>query len=117
MTRDLDWGDVERDAEHERSRAEAGAVLDFDDDDDDAEEGHDLRADVELAREDWDQDEEASALTTYEAARSIRGSLALPQFEGDQRAWTWIDYGDAQSAAYRRVLEATDVEVEALRDA
>lgn len=74
----------------------------------------DLREAVSLAREDWDQDDAARALTAHAAALSIRGSLHLPQYEGDQRAWTFVDYGDAQSAAYRRVLEATDEEVERL---
>lgn len=76
-----------------------------------------LREAVELARLDWDQDDpENVARSTYAAARSIRDSLRLPEYPGDERVWTWVDYSDAQSAAYRRVLAATDEEVEALRD-
>lgn len=75
-----------------------------------------LRDDVGLAREDWDQgDPEALSLSTYEAARSIRDSLGLPQYAGDTRPWTWVDHGTAESAAYRRILEATAEEVEGLR--
>lgn len=71
---------------------------------------------VRLARLDWDQDDDAAALTDHAAALSIRGSLHLPRYEGDNGAWCWQDYGDAQSAAYRAVLEATDQEIDALRD-
>jgi len=79
-----------------------------------------LRDAVQLARLDWDQGlPEEAAKTDYEAALSIRGSLHLPQSDYERlttNAWCWQDYGDAQSAAYRIVLEATEEELEALID-
>jgi hypothetical protein len=76
-----------------------------------------LLDDVALARLDWDQDDPIEMRRTpRDAARSIRGSLHLPQYDGDERAWTWIDYGDAQSAAYRRILEASEEEINQLPD-
>lgn len=74
-----------------------------------------LLNDVALARLDWDQeDPAATALSPRAAALSIRGSLNLPQYDGDDRAWTWINHGDEQSAAYRRILEASDAEIDSL---
>jgi len=76
-----------------------------------------LLDDVALARLDWDQDDpDAMALSPRAAARSIRGSLHLPQYDGDERAWAWVDYGNEQSAAYRRILEASEEEINQLPD-
>lgn len=75
-----------------------------------------LRAAVQLARQDWDEGmPDEAAKTDYESALSIRGSLFMPRTE-DEKQWTWAwqDHGTPQSVAYRRVLEAAKEEIEAL---
>lgn len=73
---------------------------------------------VRLARLDWDQGlDDERANTEHQAALSIRASLFMPRTEAERNwTWAWQDHGDAQSAAYRLVLEATDAEIDALRE-
>jgi|SRR3954469_19901857 hypothetical protein len=73
-----------------------------------------LHAHVALARQDWDQDEEAAALSPREAARSIRNCLHLPGVTPVPGSFPWQDHGTTESVAYRRILEATEAEIDAL---
>lgn len=73
-----------------------------------------LRADVALARLDWDLDAESAALSPREAARSIRDRLHLPGVTPALGSFPWQDHGTTESAAYRRILEATEAEIDEL---
>jgi hypothetical protein len=74
-----------------------------------------LAQDVALVATDWMQGwTPAERLNTRlrEIARSIRDVLYLSGQEPTVGGMEWLDYGDAESAAYRRILEAREEDIE-----